>query len=173
MVTGIDDEVTLRANRESFLKFQLRPRRLVDLGHDRHNDRDPRYHVRQPHRDRADCSNRAFHPDGEVAVANAAKTGNHCKYSHPARRRRSTRRSQHAARLCGSSCTRGVGRSPKPFSEEQNGPDPSWRSSRSTEYAHQLGNARSAAAHRQTAVQRLPRHKHSGLFHPKAEFRRH
>ena len=31
MVTGIDDEVTLRANRESFLKFQLRPRRLFDL----------------------------------------------------------------------------------------------------------------------------------------------
>ena len=32
MVTGIDDEVTLRANREGFLKFQLRPRRLVDVG---------------------------------------------------------------------------------------------------------------------------------------------
>jgi hypothetical protein len=31
MVTGIDDEVTLRANREGFLKFQLRPRRLVDV----------------------------------------------------------------------------------------------------------------------------------------------
>jgi len=30
MVTGIDDEVTPRANREGFLKFQLRPRRLVD-----------------------------------------------------------------------------------------------------------------------------------------------
>ena len=31
MATGIDDEVTLRANREGFLKFQLRPRRLVDV----------------------------------------------------------------------------------------------------------------------------------------------
>src|SRR5215472_13476599 len=31
MVTGIDDEVTLRANREGFLKFQLHPRRLVDV----------------------------------------------------------------------------------------------------------------------------------------------
>jgi hypothetical protein len=30
MATGIDGEVTLRANREGFLKFQLRPRRLVD-----------------------------------------------------------------------------------------------------------------------------------------------
>ena len=31
MASGIDDEVTLRANREGFLKFQLRPRRLVDI----------------------------------------------------------------------------------------------------------------------------------------------
>jgi len=31
MVTGTDDEVTLRANREGFLKYQLRPRRLVDV----------------------------------------------------------------------------------------------------------------------------------------------
>ena len=31
MATGLDDEVTLRANREGFLKFQLRPRRLVDV----------------------------------------------------------------------------------------------------------------------------------------------
>ncbi len=30
MASGIDDEVTLRANREGFLKFQLRPRRLND-----------------------------------------------------------------------------------------------------------------------------------------------
>src|SRR5258708_5819165 len=31
MASGIDDEVTLRANREGFLKFQLRPRRLVNV----------------------------------------------------------------------------------------------------------------------------------------------
>src|ERR671923_144739 len=31
MASGIDDEVTLRRNREGFLKFQLRPRRLVDV----------------------------------------------------------------------------------------------------------------------------------------------
>ena len=31
MATGIDDEVTLRANREGFQKFQLRPRRLIDV----------------------------------------------------------------------------------------------------------------------------------------------
>jgi 4-hydroxymandelate oxidase len=31
MATGVDDEVTLRANREGFRKFVLRPRRLVDV----------------------------------------------------------------------------------------------------------------------------------------------
>ncbi len=31
MASGTDDEVTLRANREGFLKFQLRPRRLTDV----------------------------------------------------------------------------------------------------------------------------------------------
>ena len=31
MASGIDDEVTLRANREDFLKLQLRPRRLVNV----------------------------------------------------------------------------------------------------------------------------------------------
>ena len=31
MATGVDDEVTLRANREGFRKFELRPRRLTDV----------------------------------------------------------------------------------------------------------------------------------------------
>src|SRR3954451_24963267 len=31
MASGIDDEVTLRANRQGFQKFQLLPRRLVDV----------------------------------------------------------------------------------------------------------------------------------------------
>ena len=31
MASGIDDEVTLRANREAFLKYYLRPRRLNDV----------------------------------------------------------------------------------------------------------------------------------------------
>ena len=31
MASGLDDEVTLRANREGFLKFQLKPHRLNDV----------------------------------------------------------------------------------------------------------------------------------------------
>jgi 4-hydroxymandelate oxidase len=77
MVTGTDDEVTLRANREGFLKFQLRPRRLVDVGivdmtTDVFGAKYDSPIVIAP-----TGSNRAFHPDGEVAVAKAAKGGNH------------------------------------------------------------------------------------------------
>jgi len=77
MVTGIDDEVTLRANRESFLKFQLRPRRLVDLGTIDITTEILGTTYDSPIVIAPTGSNRAFHPDGEVAVANAAKTGNH------------------------------------------------------------------------------------------------
>ena len=77
MATGVDDEVTLRANREAFQKLQLRPRRLVDV-----NRIDMRTEILGT---TYDCpivicptpSNTAFHPEGEIAVARAAKAGNH------------------------------------------------------------------------------------------------
>ncbi len=77
MATGIDDEVTLRANREAFLKFQLMPRRLVDvspldLGVELFGRTYGSPIVLAP-----TASNKAFHEDGEVAVARAARRGNH------------------------------------------------------------------------------------------------
>src|ERR1700730_1160178 len=74
MATGIDDEVTLRANREGFSKFQLRPRRLVDVSAidmtvDIFGARYDSPLVIAP-----TSSNRAFHEEGEIAVAKAAKT---------------------------------------------------------------------------------------------------
>ena len=77
MVTGVDDEVTLRANREGFQKFQLRPRRLVDV-----STIDTRVEILGATYDSPIViaptgGNRAFHPDGEIAVAKAAKAGNH------------------------------------------------------------------------------------------------
>jgi 4-hydroxymandelate oxidase len=77
MATDVDEEVTLRANRESFRRLQLRPRRLVDV-----SEVDTRTDIFGTTYDSpiAICptaSNRAFHPQGEVAVANAARTGNH------------------------------------------------------------------------------------------------
>jgi isopentenyl diphosphate isomerase/L-lactate dehydrogenase-like FMN-dependent dehydrogenase len=69
--------VTLRANRESFQRLQLRPRRLVDV-----SEVDMRADIFGTTYDSpiAICptaSNKAFHPEGEVAVAKAARGGNH------------------------------------------------------------------------------------------------
>src|SRR5579864_981422 len=33
MATGVDSDLTLKANREGFSHYQLRPRRLVDVSH--------------------------------------------------------------------------------------------------------------------------------------------
>lgn len=77
MATGLDDEATLRADRAGFRKFQLRPRRLVDV-----SNVDMRIELFGATFDSPIVidptgSNRAFHPDGELAVAEAAKAGNH------------------------------------------------------------------------------------------------
>src|SRR6516162_11334140 len=77
MVTGIDDEVTPRANREGFLKFQLRPRRLVDVSTVDMTTEILGATYDSPIVIAPTSSNRAFHPDGEIAVAKAAKAGNH------------------------------------------------------------------------------------------------
>lgn len=77
MASGIDDEVTLRANREAFKHWELRPRRMRDVS-------------------RVDMSvtlfgtkwntpiiiaptggNKAYDPEGEIAVARACKAGGH------------------------------------------------------------------------------------------------
>jgi isopentenyl diphosphate isomerase/L-lactate dehydrogenase-like FMN-dependent dehydrogenase len=77
MASGIDDEVTLRANREGFLKFQLRPRRLTDV-----SKADMSVDILGTKYDSPIVlapvgGQRSFHDEGEVAVARAAKAGNH------------------------------------------------------------------------------------------------
>ncbi len=77
MATGVDDDATLKANREGFNRFQIRVRRLVDI---REVDTSislfgstwPTPIVIAPV-----GSNRAFHDEGELAVARAAKAKNH------------------------------------------------------------------------------------------------
>src|SRR5438093_3808901 len=73
MASGIDDEVTLRANREDFLKLQLRPRRLVnvekvDMSADILGTRYPTPIVVAPV-----GGQRSFHAEGEIATAKGAK----------------------------------------------------------------------------------------------------
>ena len=77
MASGIDDEATLRANREGFLKFQLRPRRLVDV-----SKADTSVDILGVRYDSPIVlapvgGQRSFHADGEVASARGAKAGNH------------------------------------------------------------------------------------------------
>ena len=77
MTSGIDDEVTLRANREGFLKFQLRPRRLVDVSKVDTSVEIFGTKYDSPIGIAPTGGNRAYDPDGEIAVAKAAKAGNH------------------------------------------------------------------------------------------------
>ena len=77
MATGVDDELTLRANRDGFRKFELRPRRLVDVSKIDMSTEILGVKYDSPIVLAPTASNRAFHPDGEIAVAKAAKAGNH------------------------------------------------------------------------------------------------
>jgi len=72
MATGVDDDATLRANREGFARFQIRPRRLVDV-----SSVDTSTHLlgttwKRPVVLAPAASQKAFHPDGEIASARAA-----------------------------------------------------------------------------------------------------
>lgn len=74
---GVDHEVTLRANRKAFERFQLRPRRLVDT-----RDVDTKLELLGTKLTSpivlAPCgSQRAFHPEGELATARAARKRDH------------------------------------------------------------------------------------------------
>jgi 4-hydroxymandelate oxidase len=77
MASGIDDEVTLRANREGFLKFQLRPRRLVDVSKVDMSTDILGVKYASPIIIAPTGGHKAYHLDGEEGVAKAAKAGNH------------------------------------------------------------------------------------------------
>src|SRR2546423_4273045 len=77
MASGIDDEVTLRANREGFLKFQLRPRRLVDVSKVDMSVDILGVKYSSPIVLAPVGGQRSFHDEGEVASGRAAKGGNH------------------------------------------------------------------------------------------------
>src|SRR5260370_19956499 len=77
MASGIDAEVTLRANREAFAKYYLRPRRLVDVSKPDTSVEILGVKYSNPIFICPTGGNRAYHPEGEMAVARAAKTGGH------------------------------------------------------------------------------------------------
>lgn len=75
--TGVNDDATLRANRTAFEKYQVRTRRLVDVSNvdtsvEILGTKWPTPIVIAPV-----GSHKAWHADGEIAVARAAKSRNH------------------------------------------------------------------------------------------------
>lgn len=77
LATGVEDDRTLRANREAFSRIDLRPRRLVDVSRiDMTTDLFGVGHT-SPIVLAPVGSQKAFHPEGEIAVANAARTQRH------------------------------------------------------------------------------------------------
>jgi isopentenyl diphosphate isomerase/L-lactate dehydrogenase-like FMN-dependent dehydrogenase len=77
MAAGIDDDMTLRANREAFLKYYLRPRRMVDVSKVDTSIEIFGIKYDSPIFISPTGGNKAYHADGEAAVARAAKGGNH------------------------------------------------------------------------------------------------
>jgi len=77
MASGVDDEVTLRANRSSFQKFPLRPRRLRDVSNIDMSVSLFGTKWRTPIILAPTGGNKAYDPEGEVAVARAAKVRGH------------------------------------------------------------------------------------------------
>ena len=77
MASGVDDDVSLRANRDGFLKFQLRPRRLVNVSKIDMTTEILGQKYATPIIIDPTGGHKAYHPDGEEGVARAAKVGDH------------------------------------------------------------------------------------------------
>ena len=77
LITGTDDDATIKANRDGYAKWALRPRRLVDVSH---VDASVELLGTTYSTPIVLCplgSQKAFHAEGELAVARAAKARNH------------------------------------------------------------------------------------------------
>src|SRR5262245_32280314 len=77
LMTGTDDDGTIRANREGFNRWALRPRRLVDVSRIDTSIRMLGAKWDTPIVINPVGSQKAFHAEGELAVARAAKAKNH------------------------------------------------------------------------------------------------
>jgi 4-hydroxymandelate oxidase len=77
LATGVDDDATVRANREGFTRIALRSRRLVDVEHLDTSVKLFGTTWETPITLQAVSALKAFHPEGEVAVARAARAKKH------------------------------------------------------------------------------------------------
>jgi 4-hydroxymandelate oxidase len=74
LASGVDSEVTLRANEQGFAHYALRPRRFIDVSHLDLSTELLGMKVASPVVLCPLGAQKAFHPEGEVAVARAAKS---------------------------------------------------------------------------------------------------
>jgi 4-hydroxymandelate oxidase len=77
LATGVDDDGTVRANREGYSRIQIRPRRLVDVEKIEMSVRLFGAAWSSPLVICPVGRQKAFHPEGEVAVARAARAKDH------------------------------------------------------------------------------------------------
>jgi (S)-2-hydroxy-acid oxidase len=77
LATGVDDDATVRANREGYSKIQIRARRLVDVSNIDTSVRLFGTAWSSPIVIDPVGSQKAFHPEGEIAVARAARSKGH------------------------------------------------------------------------------------------------
>lgn len=77
LATGVDDELTIKANRDGFTKFALRVRRMVDVSKVDMSIELFGQRYASPIFLCPVSSQRAFHAEGEVGAAKAAQKGNH------------------------------------------------------------------------------------------------
>ena len=73
LATGVDDDLTLRANREGLERLQIRARHLVDVSRVDTSTELFGEELPSPLFLSPAASQRAFHPEGELAVARAAR----------------------------------------------------------------------------------------------------
>jgi len=73
LATGVDSDATLKANRDGFAHYQLRPRRLVDVSRIDMSTELFGTKWETPVVIAPVGSQKAFHPEGEIAVAKAAQ----------------------------------------------------------------------------------------------------
>lgn len=76
MATGVDDDLTLKANRDGFAKVKLRPRRLVDVRTIETKTEVLGTELDWPVMIAPTGNQKAFHPEAEVAVARASAAKN-------------------------------------------------------------------------------------------------
>ena len=77
LATGVDDDGTVRANRDGYSRIQIRPRRLVDVQNTDMSVTLLGAKWNTPIVLSPVGSQKAFHPEGEVAVARAARAKGH------------------------------------------------------------------------------------------------